>query len=381
MTGPGGRDGGSSSDGPRAPGTVTAPRLRMVTPNTNVEAGPLLMVGDVGGTKTDLAVVSVAGGPRQVVAQRRYPSAGYPGLAEMARSFLADAGLRVRAACFDVAGPVLGGRAHLTNLAWQLDEQVLASALDLEGVWLLNDLVATAGAVPILRPDELHQVKPGEALPGSPIAVVAPGTGLGEAFLTPAGDGFSVHGSEGGHAAFAPGDDLELDLLRALWREFDHVSVERVASGVGIPNLYDFLLGRGEVPESPALGAELARTEDRARPILQAALGVAPDPLAAATLRLFLHILGGEAANLALKVLATGGVYLAGGIAQALRRELATAPFLDAFVRAGRFSAMLERVPVFVVTGDVALLGAAREGLRLLATSTASAERSRAPLQ
>ncbi len=330
--------------------------------------GPLLLAGDVGGTKTDLAVVSAARGPRQPLAKRRYPSAGYAGLEDMALSFLQDTGLRVQAACFDVAGPVLGGRARLTNLTWRLDEAALAAALRVQRAWLLNDLVATASAVPLLGPDELHLVKPGEAVPGSPIAVLAPGTGLGEAFLTAEGSGYRAHGSEGGHAAFAPTNDLELDLLRALWEQFEHVSFERVASGVGIPNLYEFLRDRRGMAESARLAGLLAETDDETRPILQAGLDAAePDPLARATVALFLGILGGEAANLALKVLATGGVYLAGGIAQALRAELGTAPFLDAFGSAGRFSAMLDRVPVHVVIGEVALLGAAAEGLRMLA--------------
>jgi glucokinase len=285
----------------------------------------------------------------------------------MARAVLEDTGLRIKAACFDVAGPVLGGRARLTNLPWRLDEPSLASALGIERVWLVNDLVATASAIPLLGAEDVHPVKPGQAGPGSPIAVLAPGTGLGEAFLTPEGQGYRAHGSEGGHAAFAPTNELELDLLRWLWQRFDHVSFERVASGVGIPNLYAFLRDQRGIAESPDLAGLLAETDDPTRPILQAALEeTAPDPLARATLELFLRILGAEASNLALKVLSTGGVYLAGGIAQALRAELATAPFVDAFVSAGRFSAMLEQVPVYVVVGEVALLGAAAEGLRML---------------
>ncbi|HEY4027971.1 MAG TPA: glucokinase [Candidatus Dormibacteraeota bacterium] len=336
----------------------------------------LLLAGDVGGTKTDLVVVSAVGGPRQPLAKRRYPSTAYASLAEMARSFVAGAGLEVQAACFDVAGPVINGEAWLTNLGWRLDESSLAAALQVERAWLINDMVAMAGALPLLQPDELHPVKSGEALPGGPIAVLAPGTGLGEAFLTHDDTRYRVHGSEGGHAAFAPTTELELDLLHTLWEQFDHVSVERVASGVGIPNLYAFLRDRRGMAESPALAGALAVTEDRARPILRAALDPAgPDPLARATVTVFLRILGAEAANLTLKVLATGGVYLAGGIAQVLRDELGTPAFLDAFVRAGRFGTMLQRVPVHVALGDVALLGAASEGLRMLALAPTHAAR------
>jgi glucokinase len=330
---------------------------------------PLLLAGDIGGTKTDLAIVAASQDPREPLARHRYPNEQYHGLEEIAHEFLRDTGLRVQAASFAVAGPVVDGRAQLTNLPWQLDERSLAPALGLDRVWLLNDLVATASAVPVIHPGDLYVVKQGQPAPGGPIAVIAPGTGLGEAFLTVEGSGYRAHGSEGGHAAFAPTNELELDLLRALWEEFDHVSFERVASGVGIPNLYAFLRDRKGIPESPQLAELLAGTEDqdRTRPIVQAALDEnAPDLLATATVELFLGILGGEAANLALKVLGTGGVYLAGGIAQALRDKLGRGPFVDAFGAGGRFSAMLEQIPVYVVIGEVALLGAGVEGLRML---------------
>jgi glucokinase len=284
------------------------------------------------------------------------------------RAFLREVAMAVDAACLDVAGPVIGGEARLTNLPWEISEASLAAALELDKVWLLNDLVATASAIPLLGPNELHLVKEGRPVSGGTIAVLAPGTGLGEAFLTQEADGYRAHASEGGHAAFAPTDELELDLLRDLWKRFDHVSFERVASGVGIPNLYEFLRDRRGASESVRLADALRKTTDPTRPILEAALDPAePDPLAQATLVLFLQILGTEAANLALKMLATGGIYLAGGIAQVLQDALSTGPFQDAFTRAGRFSPMLERVPVMVVLGEVALLGAASEGLRLLA--------------
>jgi len=327
----------------------------------------LLLAGDVGGTKVDLAVVSTERGAREALATRRYASGDYVSLAEMVREFLREVALEVEAACVDVAGPVIRGEARLTNLPWEINEASLASALEVEKVWLLNDLVATANAIPLLRPEELHPVKDGQPVPGGTIAVLAPGTGLGEAFLTQEVGGYRAYASEGGHAAFAPTNDLELELLRELWDRFDHVSFERVASGVGIPNLYEFLRDRRGRPESQRLAVRLEKAQDRTRPILEAALDPAePDPLAHATMVLFLQILGTEAATPALKMLATGGVYLAGGIAQGLRGPLGTAPSLHAFTRAGRFSAMLELVPVQVVMGEVALLGAASEGLRLL---------------
>jgi glucokinase len=323
---------------------------------------------DVGGTKVDLGVYSAYAGARQPLAERRYASADYHSLEELARAFLNEVGLEVEAACVDVAGPVARGEAHLTNLPWRLSEGSLVTALGVRRSRLLNDLVAIASAIPVLLPEELQLVKAGEALADGPIAVIAPGTGLGEAFMVREDGGYRAHASEGGHVAFGPADDLQLELLDHLWRRFDHVSFERVASGVGIPHLYQFLRDRKGLAESERLAGELAGSEDRTRPILTAAMDPGrDDELARRTVELFLQILGGEAGNLALKVLATGGVYLAGGIAQALAGALAAPPFLDAFTNAGRLTEMLERVPVYVVKGEVALLGAATEGLKLLA--------------
>lgn len=333
----------------------------------------LLLVGDIGGTKTDLAVVAGHGGPRRRLAYRRYANRDYDCLEDIVRAFRTElGGLDVRTACFDVAGPVVDGTAQLTNLPWRLDEAGLARDLGLRHCWLVNDLVATAAAVPLLRPDELDVVQVGVPLPGGAIAVLAPGTGLGEAFLTLDGDGYRPQASEGGHCAFSPAGELELDLLRHLWRRFDHVSVERVASGIGIPNLYEFLRDQRGMAESPALAGQLDGIENRTQSIIEAAIDPAsPDPLARATVDLFLQVLGTEAANLALKVLATGGIYLAGGIAQRLCECLPASGFLGALRRSGRFRSTLERVPISVVRGEVALLGAASVGLRRSAVAAA----------
>jgi glucokinase len=333
----------------------------------------LLLVGDIGGTKTDLAVVGGAGGPRQRLAYRRYPSREYGRLEDIVQAFRSEfSDLDVTAACFDVAGPVVGGTAQLTNLPWELEETALARELGLRRAWLVNDLVATAAAVPLLGPDELDVVQAGEPFPGGAIAVLAPGTGLGEAFLTMDGDGYRPQASEGGHSAFSPADEVEMELLRHLWRRYEHVSVERVASGIGIPNVYEFLRdGQGHA-ESAALAARLAGAGDRTYPIIEAAMDPqTPDPLARATVDLFLQVLGTEAANLALKVLATGGIYLAGGIAQRLCERLPESGFLEALRRSGRFRSTLERVPIAIVRGEVALLGVASVGLRLNAVLSA----------
>jgi glucokinase len=327
----------------------------------------MLLAGDIGGTKTELALFAPERGPRAPLARERFHSASYPGLDAIAREFLGKVGLPATDACFDVPGPVVDGRANLTNLPWVLEEQALATSLGLESVHLLNDLVAVANAVPRLGPADLHTLNDGAAQAGGAIAVIAPGTGLGQAFLTWDSSAYRAHASEGGHSDFGPNTELETELLRYLRARLGHVSVERVCSGIGIPNLYDFLRDRGQVPETPELAKRLAAADDRTPLILEAALEPdGTDRLCAATLGLFVSILGAEAGNLALKTLATGGVYLAGGIPPRILPALDGGRFMDAFRRKGRFADLLGRIPVHVIVDDAALLGVAAYGLSLL---------------
>lgn len=324
----------------------------------------MLLVGDIGGTKIDLAVIDPDAGPRAPVARAQLPSADFPSLEDAARSFLAGVDATVSRACFAVAGPVLGGQVRTTNLPWVLAEEALASALGLEAVTLINDLEAIALSVPLLTPDDLHTLNQGEALPGGAIAVIAPGTGLGEAFLTWDGERYRAHASEGGHTDFAPITPLQRDLLRWMQDRFDHVSYEMVCSGIGIPHLYGYLRERGEIAEAPELAARLAAAPDPTRLIVAAGLAEGgADPLSAATLALFAEILAAEAGNLALKVLATGGVYLSGGLALRALPLLEGEGFAAAFRRKGRFADLLSRLPVQVVLAPAALIGAAARGL------------------
>jgi glucokinase len=270
-------------------------------------------------------------------------------------------------ACFGVAGPVVGGRARLTNLPWLLEETALRVALNLQAVRLLNDLETIANAVPHLVPGDLHTLSAGASVTGGAIAVIAPGTGLGEAFLTWEATEYHAHASEGGHADFAPTSPAEIELLRFMQGRFGHVSYEHACSGSGIPNLYDSLQQAGAIAASPDVVARLAAADDRTPLILQAALdSEKPCPLCAATLQMFVSILGAEAGNLALKVLATGGVYLGGGIPPRILPALADGRFLEAFRRKGRLAELLARVPVHAIISRVALLGAASYGLRLV---------------
>lgn len=325
----------------------------------------MLLAGDIGGTKTDLAVFSPERGPRAPLAEAEYLSSAYPGLEPMVRDFLAKTGLPVTRACFDVAGPVIGGTVRLTNLPWALSEADLAHALNLRSVRLVNDLAAIAAAVPLLTDDDVTVINEGEPAEGGTIAVVAPGTGLGESFLTWDGSRYRPYPSEGGHCDFAPTDTLQSDLLRFMRERYDHVSVERVCSGSGIPDLYNFLREHERIAERPDVAARLATAEDRTPVIVDAALDpVRPSALCAATLGLFIAILGAEAGNVALKMLATGGLYLAGGLPMRMIPALQDGRFMQAFRRKGRMSELLDRVPVRVVRVRAALIGTASIGLQ-----------------
>ena len=268
------------------------------------------------------------------------------------------------AACFDVAGPVIDGRAHLTNLPWQLDESALARGLNLKRVDLLNDLRAVAHAVPHLTPAETVVINTGSAVPNGPIGVLAPGTGLGEAFLIWGGQSYIACASEGGHADFAPINKVQAELLAFLTSRFGHVAYERVCAGSGLPNVYDFVRSRNPPLESAAFAAALKGAADRTPVIVDAAVNdAANNTLAADTLRIVIDVWGAEAGNLALKVLATGGIYLAGGMPPRFVPMLKDGAFMRAFTDKGRFADLLARVPVHVVTVNAALLGAAIYGL------------------
>lgn len=337
-------------------------------PRGRARRARLLLAGDIGGTKTVLGVFSAGHGPRAPLAQSEFPSAKYPSLVAMVREFLAGTGLTVERASFAVAGPVIAGSSKGTNLSWYLDETELATELELQSVHLLNDLEAIGDAVPSLEESDLHTLNPGEPVVGAARAVIAPGTGLGEAFLIWDGSRYRAFPSEGGHAAFAPTSDLEAGLLAYLRERFEHVSVERVCSGPGLLNIYRYLRDSGHATESAELARALPAVEYGPSLISAAALRADSDPLSRAALELFVSILGAEAGNLALKVLSLGGVYLAGGIPPRILPALTDGRFLRAFTAKGRMGELLARVPVSVVALRAAILGAAIRGLELAAT-------------
>ena len=325
----------------------------------------MLLAGDIGGTKTRLAIFSSEGGPRAALAEASFSSSEYLSLEALVHEYLSHADLDVDRACFGVAGPVVDGQAKLTNLPWVMDEKQLQTALPLSSVRLINDLEAIACSIPILESSDLRTLNEGEPAPGGAIAVIAPGTGLGEAFLTWDGSRYQAHASEGGHADFAPTNPCQIGLLSYLLEQFEHVSSERVCSGPGIPNIYAYLRDSGYGDEPEWLAQQLAAADDPTPILVNGALGTErQSELCVATLNAFVSILGAEAGNLALRILATGGVYVGGGIPPRILPALQHEHFLESFQRKGRMSALLARVPVHVILNPkAALLGAARRGL------------------
>ena len=325
----------------------------------------MLLAGDVGGTKTHLAIFSSLNEIRTPVAEAKLPSADFPNLEELVRTFLARFSFSVDRACFGVAGPVIAGKATITNLPWQMSEQHMQNDLLISSVNLLNDLDAMAHAVPFLEASDLLTLNTGTTVAHGPVALIAPGTGLGEAFLTWDNGHYEAHPSEGGHTDFGPQNALEMEMLRFLLDRFEHVSYEHVCSGVGIPNIYAFLRNRNtELAEPTWLAQELAAVRDTTPVIINAALDTKrPCTLCTTTVRTFVSILGAEAGNLALKVLATGGVYIGGGIPPRMLPFFQDDTFMQSFQHKGRLSEVLTKLPVHLILNTrLALLGAAIHG-------------------
>jgi glucokinase len=327
----------------------------------------VLLAGDIGATKISLGVYSTENGPREPIVEGTFPSDRYSSLEVLVGEFLTQANLAVERAVFGVAGPVMSGQATITNLSWVIDEVQLKKKLDLTSVLLLNDLKALAQGVPLLEPEDLYTLNKGEPAPGGTKAIIAPGTGLGEAFLTWDGSRYRAYASEGGHTDFAPTNTLENNLLRYLQGKWGHVSYERICSGIGLPNIYDYLRDSGHAEEPAWLAEQLAAADDPTPVIINAALDVAAScELCKATLTLFVSVLGSEAGNVALTVLATGGVYLGGGIPPRILPALKEEGFMRAFLNKGRLSDFLKNVPVYVILNPkLALIGAAFYGLEL----------------
>jgi glucokinase len=319
----------------------------------------LILAGDIGATNTRLARFRVADGVLVPDAVRTYPSREHAGLEEIVGAFVREAPGRVEHACFGIAGPVRDGRVEGTNIPWVVDAGRLAAGLGLGQVTLVNDLEANAWGLAVLVDSDFAVVHRGRAAPTGNAAVISAGTGLGEAGLVWDGRHHRPVPSEGGHADWAPQDELQVGLWRFLAAEVGHVSVERVLSGPGLHNIYRFLrdgLGLAE----PGWLAEALRSEPPAPVISRVGLEGRAE-ICARALSLFVAIYGAEAGNLGLRMLATAGVYLGGGIAPRILPALDGRTFRDAFTGKGRLRLLLEEMPVRVVLNDrAALLGAAR---------------------
>lgn len=318
----------------------------------------MILAGDVGGTKTILALFAIEGGEVKCLRKEQFSSARYPTFTELLATFLADADRQITAVCIGVAGIVINGRCETTNLPWVLSSKEIGERVNSPNVWLLNDLEATAWGLLDLPEENFVELNPNAQTRQGNIAVVAAGTGLGEAII--AWDGVTHHviASEGGHADFAPTNEQEIALLRHLLEKYpDHISCERLISGEGLVNIYQFLKHINYAPTNPET-EQLMTERDHAAVIGEA--GVAgSDVLSAEALKLFCKLYGSESGNLALKCLPYGGVYLAGGIGAKILPVLQQGDFMQGFLAKGRCRPVMQKMSVKVCTNpEVALLGA-----------------------
>lgn len=331
------------------------------------DAPPILLAGDIGATKTVLALCQ--GKSDQLLARQSFRNADYVDFTTLLEAFVQENGLQPSAACLGVAGPVVADRVHMTNLNWQLDGTGLATRFGMRRVWLINDLVATAVGALHLPESDFLLLNPGVAQEGAVRAVLAPGSGLGEAFLVPQDGCFLPCASEGGHASFAPRNQQQDQLLTFMRGRFGHVSVEQVCSGLAVPQLFAFMSERWPVPAW--LHNAIEQATDATPVILGAALkaekGEVDCEVARRSLHLFLDILADEAANLVLKTLAFGGLYLGGGLAARLQSCIDPQRFMALFAR-GTYGQRLAQVPIRLIRNpEAALWGAAAHGWQLLA--------------
>jgi glucokinase len=325
----------------------------------------IVLAGDVGGTKTNLALYEKRGSGLIPVRETSLQSRQFDSLEAAVARFL-ESGPRqaIAAACLGVAGPVVEGRCVATNLPWIIDEQVLSRAIPAAKVRLLNDLEAAGYGVLVLPDNEMRLLQAGVARRGN-IAVIAAGTGLGEAMIINDGDRRVVIATEGGHTDFAPRGDLEEELLRYLRKEFGRVSVERILAGPGFFNLYRFLRDTGWAKESPEV-ADKVRSGDPAAVITTRASNEG-DPLCVKTVEMFVSIYGAEAGNLALKTLSVGGVIVGGGIAPRIIDWIAAGGFMAAFKDKGRLSPLMDAIPVRIAINPKApVIGAAEVACTLV---------------
>lgn len=319
----------------------------------------LILAADVGGTSTRLAYFEATAAGLTVLAEERYLSREHGSLVEIVQSFATRHPLPPEKACFGIAGPVLEGRVRTPNLPWNIEGAELAGVLGLARVRLINDLEANTYGVAALGKDDLYVLNEGRPDPTGAIAVVSAGTGLGESLAYWDGSAHRPLPSEAGHADFAPRNELETELLLYLQAKHGRVSYERVVSGPGLLDTYRFLRDKHYFPETPEIISAM-NAGDPPAVITQSALA-GDCPLCSKTLELFITVYGAEAGNAALRFMATGGVYLGGGIAPRIIERLKGPAFMLAFSSKGRLSTLVQSIPVYVILNErTALLGAGR---------------------
>lgn len=327
----------------------------------------MILAGDIGGTKTNLALFDSKGGSYAYSHLATYPSQSYPNLNAIVYEFLDSCKSMYEApktACFAIAGPIIDNVCKATNLPWVIDAQYLSKALDIPNVYLLNDLEANAWAIEILNQDNLLELYAGRGKKLGNRAVVSPGTGLGEAGLFWDGRLYQPFACEGGHCEFGPRDDVQIELCRYLLQKFGHASYERILSGPGLVNLFHFFKESRGYKEESWLTEEFKTSSEPARVITQNALNH-KSPLCVDSLNLFVSILGSEAGNCALKFMSKGGLFLGGGIPPKILPKLKEPIFLNSFVDKGRFKELLESIPIDVILDDKASLKGAAHYCRL----------------
>jgi glucokinase len=323
--------------------------------STNNET--IVLAGDIGGTKTNLGLFLKGKRRPLLKVIETYASQEAPNLEHVIDTFLKRHKVTIASGCFGVAGPVLQGRCKITNLPWEVSEAQIKRRFRWDHVHLINDLAATAVAIPLLNSREFLSLNNARARKGENIALVAPGTGLGQALLIFRDGKYIPVPSEGGHVDFSPNNDAEVTLWRYLHERYGHVSIERVVSGLGLRNIYSWMKDSGQYSEPEWLRKRL-RDMDPARAISEAAIND-KEPLCVATLDMFVSTFGAVSGNLALTGMTTGGVYLGGGISPKILPKLKEGIFMKAFRDKGRFGGILEKIPVRVILNDrVALLGA-----------------------
>ena len=321
----------------------------------------MILAGDIGGTNARLAAFETEGNRLQCVVEKVYASREHSGLPEIVAHFVKSEGIPAQSACFGVAGPVRGGRSKISNLPWVIDSRELAAQLKLRSVGLINDLEAFAYGIDALESKDFVTISEGSSDAEGNIAVVSAGSGLGEAGLY--WDGFRHHpfACEGGHTEFAPKNEVEIELLQYLMKKYgnQHVSYERILSGPGVKNVYEFLRDASKEEEPGWLKEQLASAPDAPALISELALDKKA-PICERTLSIFVSVFGSEAGNCALKFMGTGGIFVA-GIAGKIVAKMKEPAFMESFLDKGRMRSLLEAIPIkIVLNDDSGLIGAAR---------------------